>query len=129
MHYSKLTILKLKGLNNMEKMNEGVLSSKLESVYKLAKNMENDITLIDGCIVLEKRMKALDEYRTTVSSFMSKYEEIAEQLELYSDTRKLLDFIVEWAVYDPHIILGLAEKLSLTITWSHIVDCIPKTRR
>lgn len=110
-------------------MNDGILSNRLESLYELAKNMENDIALIDGCIVLEKRMKALDEYRTTVSSFMSKYEEIAEQLELYSDTRKLLDFIVEWAVYDPHIILGLAEALSLTNSWSHIVDCIPKTRR
>lgn len=113
----------------MEKMNNGVLSNKLESLYKIAKNMENDIVLIDGHTVLNKRMEALNEYRTTVSDFMGQYEEIAEQLELYSDTRKLLDFIVEWAVYDPHIILGLAEKLSLTTSWSHIVDCIPKVRR
>jgi hypothetical protein len=113
----------------MEKMNNGILSNKLESLYQLAKNMERDIVLIDCHTVLHKRMDALNEYRTTVSNFTSKYEEIAEQLELYSDTRKLLDFIVEWAVYDPNIILGLAENLSLTTSWSHIVDCIPKVRR
>lgn len=110
----------------MEKMNDGILSNKLEALYELAQSMEDELRLIDGDTVFNRRMKAIKDYPLLISNYQACYKEIAEQLDLYAEDVNLIEFIIEWAIYDPSIIRGLAEKLHLIHTWSYIPGRTPK---
>ncbi len=110
------------------KMNEGIIAEKLETVYKHLKDAEHELAYIDGDTVLNRRMQAIRDYPSMIHQAESAFNEIAVQLNLRVRERNydLISFIFEWGVFDPSIILGLAEFLSLTYGWTNIPGRRPK---
>lgn len=113
----------------MERMNDGVLSGRLQSLYEIARKISDDVIIIDSEKTLQSRRKGLQNYILALSNFESQYKQIADQLELYADKRQLLDFIAEWAVYDPSILLDLAACLGLMQAWHNIPEHTLRRRK
>lgn len=71
----------LKGVkNDMEKLCEGILSNKLESLFELAQSVQKEFELIDERISIYHRKNALEEYNLSLSNYQQNYSQIAEQL-------------------------------------------------
>jgi hypothetical protein len=110
-------------------MVDGTLSRKLQELYELSQRMEDELQLADGDTVLERRLSTVREYQLMVGDFITKYNFISEELYERADTKTLLDFIVQWAIFDPSILAGLAEKLHLTQSWCNIPGRMKKSER
>jgi len=104
------------------KRNDGVVSKQLEEMFRLALEMENELGFINGDTEINKRLKGLKEYSQAIGNYMSQYGQIKDQLLLRANTESLLNFIVEWAVFDPSIIIGLAKTLTLHQCFSHVPE-------
>ncbi len=115
-------------MTKTRKMNEGILAEKLETVYKHLKDAEHELAYIDGDTVLNRRMQAIQDYPSMIHQAENAFNEIAVQLNMRVGERNcdLISFIFEWGIYDPSIILGFAEFMSLTYGWSNIPGRSPK---
>lgn len=91
-------------------MNDGVLSNKLQGLFELAQQMENELQLADGDTDVERRLKTIREYPSQVENYLTQYRFIAEPLLECADTKTILDFIVEWAIFDPSILAVLQKS-------------------
>lgn len=117
--------LKKRGMDNMEKiieMGDGVLSNKMQNLYNIAVEMADNVSTIDNDKSILARRKGLDSYTHALDNYEAQYREIAEHLERRANVKKLLNFVAEWAIYDPSILIGLAENLGLMQCWHHVPE-------
>ena len=111
------------------KVNDGTLSNKLQELFELSQRMEEELALADGDTDLNRRISTIREYPAMIENYLTQYRFIEEPLFERADAKKLLNFIVEWAVFDPSILAGLAEVLNLTQAWHHIPGRMRKSER
>ena len=108
--------------NSIKRENDGVILRRLKELFNIAQRLDDELAYIAGDTDLNKRMKAIEEYRHGVSNFMCQYSQIKEQLLLRADPEKLLNFIVEWSIFDPSILIGLAKTLNLYQSFSNVPE-------
>lgn len=110
-------------------MTDGILSGKLQELFELSIKMEEELQLADGDTDVKRRLSTVREYPSLIENYLTQYRYIAELLYDRADTKRLLDFIVEWGIFDPSILAGLAEVLNLMQAWHHIPGRMKKSDR
>jgi hypothetical protein len=96
-----------------KRQNDGVVSGKLMALFELAQDLDSELQFINGDTEISKKIKSLDLYKQGVSDFMSQYSAVKDQLLMRSDVETLLSFIIEWSIFDPSILIGLAKNINL----------------
>lgn len=110
-------------------MVDGTLSRNLQELYELSQRMEDELALADGDCDVERRLKTIREYPSMVENYLSQFRFISAELYERADKKDLLDFIIQWGIFDPSILAGLAETMHLTQSWSNIPGRMKKSER
>lgn len=106
-----------------KKLGDGLLSNRIEELYNKAVKIREELETIPKDADYWRRLQGLDDSKHLISDFSSRVEEIKKLgLMDYADAEKLIDFIFQWSIRQPEILIGAVEALRLKQAWSKLPD-------